>query len=163
MTLNLLRKSIQHPQLSAAAHYHGVVDYNKTDFAPPGCKNIAHEKPSQRRTWAPRVQHGYYLGPAMHHYRCQKVYISSTASKRIVDTLESFPHNSPMLQLSSTDRLLMPTNDISNALKHPHPEVPFAQVRDDKITALAQLAAIFKKRVSKISSARTYSSTSQGR
>jgi hypothetical protein len=43
LTLNLLRKSRQHPQLSAAAHFHGMVDYNKTDFAPPGCKIIAHE------------------------------------------------------------------------------------------------------------------------
>jgi hypothetical protein len=53
MTLNLRRKSRQHPQLSAAAHYHGIVDYNKTDFSPPGCKIIAHEKPSQRQTWDP--------------------------------------------------------------------------------------------------------------
>jgi hypothetical protein len=36
MTLNLLRKSRQHPHLTAAVHYHGMVDYNKTDFAPPG-------------------------------------------------------------------------------------------------------------------------------
>jgi hypothetical protein len=36
ITLNLLRTSRLHPQLSAAAHFHGLVDYNKTDFAPPG-------------------------------------------------------------------------------------------------------------------------------
>jgi hypothetical protein len=47
LTLNLLRTSRQHPQLSAAAHFHGMVDYNKTAFAPPGCKIIAHEKPAQ--------------------------------------------------------------------------------------------------------------------
>jgi hypothetical protein len=29
ITLNLLRTSHLHPQLSAAAHYHGIVDYNK--------------------------------------------------------------------------------------------------------------------------------------
>jgi hypothetical protein len=29
ITLNLLRTSCLHPQLSAAAHYHGLVDYNK--------------------------------------------------------------------------------------------------------------------------------------
>jgi hypothetical protein len=45
ITLNLLRTSRLHPQLSAAAHFHGLVDYNKTAFAPPGCKIIAHEKP----------------------------------------------------------------------------------------------------------------------
>jgi hypothetical protein len=36
ITLNLLRTSRLHPQLSTAAHCHGLVDYNKTYFAPPG-------------------------------------------------------------------------------------------------------------------------------
>jgi hypothetical protein len=44
LTLNLLRTSILHPQLSATAHFHALVDYNKTSFAPLGCKIIAHEK-----------------------------------------------------------------------------------------------------------------------
>jgi hypothetical protein len=74
MKFNLLRTSRLYPQLSMAAHFHGLIDYNKTAFAPPGCKIIAHEKPSQRRTWAPHGQPGYSLGPAMHHYRCQKIY-----------------------------------------------------------------------------------------
>jgi hypothetical protein len=77
--------------LSAAAHFHGLIDYNKTSFAPSGCKIIAHEKPGKQRNWSPHGQHGYSLGPAMHHYRCQNVYISATASERIVDTLEFFP------------------------------------------------------------------------
>jgi hypothetical protein len=101
ITLNLLRTSKLHPQLSASAHFHGLLDYNKTAFAPPGCKIIAHEKPGKRRTWAPHGQHGYSLGPAMHHCRCQNVYISATASERIVDTVEVFPHNYQMPQLSS--------------------------------------------------------------
>jgi hypothetical protein len=56
ITLNILRSSRLHPQLSAAAHYHGLIDYNKTAFGQPGCKIIAHEKPSQRGTWAAHVQ-----------------------------------------------------------------------------------------------------------
>jgi hypothetical protein len=51
----------------------------------------------------------------MHHYRCQNVYISATASERIVDTLEFFPHNDQMPQLSSTDRLLMEAKDMTDA------------------------------------------------
>jgi hypothetical protein len=144
ITLNLQQTSRLHPQLSAAAHFHGLVDYNKTDFAPPGCKIIAQEKPGKWRTWAPNGQHGYSLGPAMHHYRCQNVYISTTASERIVDTLEFFPHNYQMPQLSSTDRLLMAAKDMTDALQNPHPEVPFASVGDDTISALTDLAAIFK-------------------
>jgi hypothetical protein len=144
ITLNLLRTSHLHPQLSAAANYHGLVDYNKTTFALPGCKIIAHEKPGKRRTWAPHGQHGYSLGPAMHHYRCQNVYISTTASEHIVDTLEFFPHNYQITQLSTTDRLLMAAKDMKYALQNPHPEVPFTSIGDDTIAALADLAAIFK-------------------
>jgi hypothetical protein len=85
----------------------------------------------------------------MHHYKCQNVYISATSSERIVDTLECFPSNSPTPQLSSTERLLMAENDTTNALRQPHPEVPFSQVGDDTITALTQLAEIFKNQFQK--------------
>jgi hypothetical protein len=87
-TLNLLRASRLHPQLSTAAHYHGLVDYNRTAFGPPGCNITAHEKPAQRRTWEAHGKPGCSLGPAMQHYWCQNVYIAATASEPIVDTLE---------------------------------------------------------------------------
>jgi hypothetical protein len=131
-------------QLSAAAHYDGLLDYNKTSFAPPGCKIIAYEKPGKRRTWAPHGQHGYSLGPAMHHYRCQNVYISTTASESIMDTLEFFPKNYQMPQLSSTHRLLMASKDMTDAFQNPQSDVPFAGVGDETVKALADLAAIFK-------------------
>jgi hypothetical protein len=72
------------------------------------------------------------------------MYIAATASERIVDTLEFFSHNFPMPQFSSSDRLIMAANDMSNALKHPHPEVPLSHVGDDTIAALTKLAEIFK-------------------
>jgi hypothetical protein len=79
------------------------------------------------------------LGPTMHHYRCQNFYILSTTSERIVDTFEFSPHNSPVSQLSSTDKLLIGANDMANAITRPHPELPFTQVGDGRIE-LAQLA-----------------------
>jgi hypothetical protein len=161
ITLNLLKTSRLHPQLSAAAHYHGLVDYNKTAFAPPGCKIIPHEKPGKRRTWAPHGQHGYSLGPAMHHYRCQNVYISATASERIVDTLEFFSHNYQMPQLSSTDRLLVAAKDMTYALQNPHPVVPFTSVGDDTIAALTDLAAIFNLKLQQPPSPATHPSSAK--
>jgi hypothetical protein len=152
ITFNLLRTSRLHPQLSATAHFHGLVDYNKTPFAPSGCKIIAHEKPAKRRTWASHEQHGYSLGPAMHNYQCQNVYIAATDSERIVDTLELFPHNFPMPQFSSTYRLIMAANDMSNALKNPHPEVPFSHIGDETIADLTKLAEIFKTKFQKVQS-----------
>jgi hypothetical protein len=118
MTLNLLRTSRLHPQLSTAAHCHGLIDYNKTAFAPPVCKIIAHENPSQWRTREPHVQPGYSLGRVMHHYRCQHMQITSTASERIVDIFDFFPHNSPMPKFSSTDRLLMEAHDMTDSLNY---------------------------------------------
>jgi hypothetical protein len=158
ITLNLLRTSRLHPQLSAAAHYHGLVDYNKTYFSPPGYKIIAHKKPGKRRTWAPRGQHGYSHGPAMHHYRCQNVYISTTASKRIVDTIKFFPHNYQLPQLSSTDRLIMAAKYMTDALQNTHPTVPFSSVGDDTKAALTDLAAIFKLKLQQAPSPATQAS-----
>jgi hypothetical protein len=85
----------------------------------------------------------------MHHNRCQNVYITSTASERIVDTLDFFPYNSPMPQLSSTDRVVMAAQDMTDALKHPHPDAPFATIGDETIMDLTTLAIIFKNKSKK--------------
>jgi hypothetical protein len=61
-----------------------------------------------------------------------------------MDTLEFFPHNYQMPQLSSTDRFIMAAKDMTDALQNPHPEVTFTRIGDDTISALAELAAIFK-------------------
>jgi hypothetical protein len=83
----------------------------------------------------------------MHHYRCQNVYISTTASERIVDTIEFLPHNYQMPQLSSTNRLLMAAKDMTDAFQNLHPDVPFASVGDDTVKALMDLAEIFKLKI----------------
>jgi hypothetical protein len=85
----------------------------------------------------------------MHHYCCQNVYIAATASECIFYTLEFFPHNSPMPHMSSTDRLLMASQDMTDALKHPHPDAPFATIGYDTISALATLADIFTRKFKK--------------
>jgi hypothetical protein len=78
-----------------------------------------------------------------------KKYITLTSSERIVDTLEFFPHNYPMPQISSIDRLLMTVHAMTDALKHPHPDVTFSTIGDDTIMALTTLAAIFKNKYKK--------------
>jgi hypothetical protein len=59
------------------------------------------------------------------------------------------PHNSPLPQISFTDWLIMAAHDMTDALKHPRRGVPSATIGDDTITALAQLAAIFKNKFKK--------------
>jgi hypothetical protein len=81
---------------------------------------------------------------SMHHDICQNVYITSTASKRIFNTLDSPPRNSLMPQLSSTYILLLTAQDMTEALKYPHPDFPFFIIVDATITSLTTLADIFK-------------------
>jgi hypothetical protein len=54
-----------------------------------------------------------------------------------------------MPQLSSTDRVLMAAQDMTDALKHPHSDVPFAIIGDETIMALTTLATIFKNKFKK--------------
>jgi hypothetical protein len=54
----------------------GQYDFNRAPLAPPGTRIIAHETPGRRRTWAPHGQDGWYIGPALEHYRCYTVYIT---------------------------------------------------------------------------------------
>jgi hypothetical protein len=46
----------------------------------------------------------------------------------------------------------MAANDITNSLKKPHPDVPFAHVGDDTISALTHLEEIFKNKFQKLKS-----------
>ena len=87
MTLNLLRASHLNPSLSAYAQVWGTFDFNRTPLAPPGTKVMVHEKPMDRETWAPHASEAWYTGPAMHHYRCYKVWVWETRAERISDTL----------------------------------------------------------------------------
>jgi hypothetical protein len=61
-----------------------------------------------------------------------------------VDTLKLFTHTYQMPQILSTDQLIIAAKDTMDALQNPHPEVPFARIGDDTISALAELAVIFK-------------------
>jgi hypothetical protein len=54
-----------------------------------------------------------------------------------------------MLQISSTHRLFMAANDMTDALKHPQSDVIFTTIGVDTTTALARLAALLKKKFQK--------------
>jgi hypothetical protein len=58
---------------------------------PPGTRIIAYGMPNRKRTWAPHGQYGWYIGPALEHYRCYRVYINKTRSERVVEMVDFFP------------------------------------------------------------------------
>jgi hypothetical protein len=136
MTLNMLRTSRLNPKLLAATHIFGHHDYNRAPLAPPGTIIIAHETPGKRKTWAPHGQDGWYIGPALEHYRCYTVYITKTRSSRVVETVEFFPHQFKVPFSTSSELATQAAADLTHALLNPQPAGPFCQVGDEQAVAL---------------------------
>jgi hypothetical protein len=113
-------------------------------MAPPGTRIIAHETPTRRKTWAPHGQDGWYIGPALEHYRCYTVYITKTRSSRIVETVEFFPHQLKIPSPSSSDLATQAAAELTHVLLNLQPAGPFCQVGDEQAIALRKLATIFE-------------------
>ena len=111
LTLNVLRPSRLNHKLSAYAQLEGAFDFNCT---PPGTRVIVHEKPTQRRTWAWHSVDGWYIGPAMDHYQCYRVWIPSTHTERIADTIQFFrPFFAPRLYPTVTPLSKLHVNSLT--------------------------------------------------
>jgi hypothetical protein len=143
ITINLLQKSRINPRMSAYAQLNWHFDFNRTPLAPPGTRIMAHEKPDQRASWDPHGLDGYYLGPALDHYRCYQVHITKTKGTRIVDTVECFPAKLAMPSTSSKDLASIASLELSNALQNPAPAAPFSQIGTAQLQALRQISDIF--------------------
>jgi hypothetical protein len=144
ITLNMLRTSRINPKLSAVTHIFRQYDFNRAPMAPPGTRIIAHETPNRRRTWAPHGQYGWYLGPALEHYRCYTVYITKTGGDRIVETVDFFSEKITLPFPSPQDMATQAAVDLTRELLHPQPAGPFCQVGDTQTIALKRLADIFE-------------------
>jgi hypothetical protein len=144
ITLNILGTSRINPKLSAATHIFGQYDFNRSPMAPPGTRIIAHYTPNRRRTWAPHGQDGWYIGPALEHFRCYTVYITKTRGERLVETVEFSPEKFTLPFPSALELATQAAVDLTHALLHPQPAGPFFKVGDDQTKALKRLAAIFE-------------------
>ncbi|KAL7523612.1 LOW QUALITY PROTEIN: hypothetical protein ACHAWF_000593 [Thalassiosira exigua] len=71
ITLNLLRTSRQDPSQSAYEELEGPFGNNRTPLAPPGTKALIYNEQKSRRSWEQHAKDGWYVGPAMAHYRCK--------------------------------------------------------------------------------------------
>ncbi len=144
MTLNMVRPSRINPKLSAYNQLWGIFNFEKTPMAPPGCKVVVHERPQERGTWADHGVAGFYIGPAMHHFRNYYCYIPTTRGERVSNTINFFPTHVGMPDTSSEDRLAQITQDLITVLQKPHPKTPFLDQGDKTSDAIAQLKNIFR-------------------
>ena len=138
LTLNMMRGAHLNPLFSAHEFLHGRFDFNATPLAPPGMHVVAHEKIDNRGTWSPHGKDAWYVGPALHHYRCYNVWIWDTKAPRITDTVAWFPP--PHLKMpvaSKADLLVAGINDLTKILTSDF-HGTLEPLTDSDLNALAQ-------------------------
>ena len=143
LTLNLLRASNSNPSLSAYHFLFGAFDYPKTPIAPPGTRVVIHEKPLQRASFAPHGIEGWYVGPAMDHYRCYTCLVSSTNRIRVSDTVKFFPHSVPFPQTTLETYLRQVAEDmlhiLQNPTEQPYPTLTFGNTLKNAFIQVSQI------------------------
>ena len=146
ITLNLLRSARANPALSAYTYIYGNFNFAATPLAPPGTKVIAHIPPSTRGTWELNGEMGYYVGPAMNHYRCVTCYFPKTRSTRVCEMVTFFPHDIPFPQVRLQDHLKQAAEDIITILTSPPADtVPSLRAGDPVQNALLDIATQLKR------------------
>ena len=86
---------------------------------------------------------GWYLGPALHHYQCNRIWVPHTHAERMVDTISFFPKAVPPPELTHKDAAIQATRKLTHALQQPHFRGPLTQFHDDHLTLLRELSKIF--------------------
>ena len=146
ISLNLMRQSRRFPNLSAYASIWGNFDYNATPMAPPGTKVLVHETPAQRKTFGAHGVEGWYIGPALNHYRCFQCYIPSTASIRHALTVEWFPHKVPFPKTTTEEYLRQIASDLISILKTKNVKTfPNLEYGNKVLNAFQQIATILQR------------------
>ena len=106
LTLNLLRPASNERAPSAWHSLFGPFNFDATPMGPAGCKVLIHHKASIRRSWDFRALDGFYLGPALSHYRCYRVLNKHTNAVSITDAVRFCYHGLPHNVVSLEDKLL---------------------------------------------------------
>ena len=108
-----------------------------TPLAPHGTRDIAHLKPDARGSWELNGEQGWYIGPALDHYRCVTIYFPKTRAPRICDTVTFLPTVVPFPEVKITDFLRQAASDIIDILTHPpSTTTPSLEAGDPTLNAL---------------------------
>ena len=145
MTLNMLRTSRKDSTKSAYEELEGKFDYNKTPLAPPGTKALIYEAATRRASWAPHAVDGWYLGPAMKHYRCGRYFIPHTRATRIASAVKLFPTHCKMPTISEGDETIIAAEELVRELSDGNKKLKCEQ-KLEYAKILKQLTDILKHR-----------------
>jgi hypothetical protein len=117
LTLNCMLPWKLNPAISAYDGLHKCkFDFRAHPIAPAGTAILIHDKPDSRGTWAAHGSPGFYLGPAVSHYRCYHVWASTTKSTRVSDTIAWFPEHVSIPTISDKDIFLAAISDLTSSI-----------------------------------------------
>ena len=128
------------PKQSAWSQLNGPYDHNAWPLAPPGIHVLVHEKPDSRKSWAPHANDGWYIGPAINHYRSYRVYMRDTQGERITDTLSWFPQHIPLPTATSTEIIVAGLQDVVQELQTPTAPNSIVQMDNNKRAELLSIS-----------------------
>ena len=104
---------------------------------------MVHAKPQQRATWDPNGKLGWYIGPAMHHYRCMNCYLPATRAEIETDTITFIPHTIAIPEMQLDDFLRQAASDIVTLLTNPpKSNAPSITLGNSTRNRLLQLATL---------------------
>ena len=125
--VNIVRKCLRNPLLSAWAAMEGEYHFDATPIAPPGSEMMIHEKPNRRRTWSHNAKKAWYIGPCPHHYRNMKGILQATGTERKSDTVRFLHHAIAVPQLTPADRILEAARDLNDAIRQQPKQAPLEE------------------------------------
>jgi hypothetical protein len=92
LTLNHFRHFALDKSISA---WHGIygqpLDFAVHPIHPPGQLVVAHDHPHVRASWARHGTRGFYLAPALNHYRSHRIFTPHSGATRVSNQLDFFP------------------------------------------------------------------------
>ena len=106
ITLNLLHPSHVNPRMFAYSQVFRNFHFDRTPIAPPGMKVLAHVRPQDRLSRGPHTKDGFYLSPALQHYRFHRVWITTKQVDRVIEQLKCLPHGYILSPIPTQDQIL---------------------------------------------------------
>ena len=95
-------------------------DFNKNHLAPPRTKVMFHSKLDKRASWV-------YHGLATDHYWCLQIYIPTTRSEVVSDTIKFIPRFIPFSEANIDDHLRKTANNLVHLLLNRTPLISALQ------------------------------------
>jgi len=104
---------------------------------------MIYQHPKDRGSWENRGIPGWYVGPAMGHFRCYTV-LTEDGNKRIANTVQFYPECCELPKITKTDAIGMAIDDLTKAIKDENEQLPFATPRTEINKQLEQLVEVLQ-------------------